>query len=222
MNLIKKIFARETEERGVVSKKYISKFLNEDAIIVEAGAHTGVDTVEMAQMWPKSTIYAFEPIPELFNQLKEKTQAYSNVKCFQLALGNKTGKCIIHQSSGRSDASSSVLAPKEHLSVHPDVLFENSIEVDIITLKDWMNTEKIKKVDFLWLDLQGFEYDVLNTNPEVLNGTKVIYTEVSLIENYTNQVLYPEFKEWLSNSGFKAKKEAIAWADGGNVLFVRR
>jgi len=34
--------------------------------------------------------------------------------------------------------------------------------------------------------------------------------------------LYPLLKDFLENAGFKAKKEKIAWSDGGNVLFIRK
>jgi len=210
------------EEKGVVSKKYISKFLKEDPIIVEAGAHIGVDTCEMAKLWPKAKIFAFEPIPEIFEQLKNNTSSYPNVQCFQMALGDKTGVCTINQSSGESNGSSSLLEPKEHLVIHPSVLFEKKIEVKVTTLKDWMITNKIEKVDFLWLDLQGFELNVLKESVEIISKTSTIYTEVSIIENYSNSALYPQLKSFLENAGFKAKKEKIAWLDGGNVLFIRK
>jgi len=85
-----------------------------------------------------------------------------------------------------------------------------------------MKTNKIEKVDFLWLDLQGFELNVLKESVEIISKTSTIYTEVSIIENYSNSALYPQLKDFLENAGFKAKKEKIAWSDGGNVLFIRK
>lgn len=210
------------KEKGIVSKKTIARFIGDKPVILEAGAHIGTDTCEMASLWPNSKIYAFEPIPELFNQLKNNTSQFENVKCFQMALGDKTGTCTIFQSSGDSDASSSILEPKNHLIVHPDVKFEKKIEVPVITLKDWMDNQGIEKIDFLWLDLQGFEFNVLKASKEVLENVSVIYSEVSLIENYTNSTLYPEFKNWLQYLGFKVQREELAWDDAGNVLFIKK
>ena len=57
--------------KGVLPKKYFLKFLPENPVILEAGAHKGKDTVEMAKLWPAGTIHAFEPVPSLFKKLGE-------------------------------------------------------------------------------------------------------------------------------------------------------
>jgi 2-O-methyltransferase len=222
MKYLNKIRLFFNQEKGVVNKKTIRKYIGRDAIIIEAGAHIGTDTCEMAKLWPDTTIYAFEPIPELFEILKHNTSSYSNVKCFQLALGNKTGITSINKSSGDSDASSSLLEPKEHLKIHPTVLFDKKIEIEVTTLSDWMKLYCIERIDFLWLDLQGFELDVLKDSVDIVSNVSVIYTEVSLIENYSKSALYPELRDWLMTLGFKVKIEKLAWMDGGNVLFVKK
>jgi FkbM family methyltransferase len=220
-DLFSLLFASKVAKEGTVDKSYIAKFLPQNPVIVEAGSHIGLDTREMSKIWPDAKIFAFEPIPELFTQLKNNTAGCPNVKCFQIALGDKSGKTIIHQSSGASDGSSSLLTPKAHLEHHPEVFFEKELEVEVITIPDWMKTNSIANVDFFWLDLQGFELDVLKKAEHVLKNTKVVYTEVSIVENYQGGALYKELKEWLESLGFKVNKEEIPWEDGGNVLFVR-
>lgn len=224
MNIIYELLTllKGRKEKGVISKRYISKFIHNSPVIIEAGAHIGTDTSEMARLWPSATIYAFEPIPEIFSQLKENTSLYDNVKCYEVALGSYTGKCEIFKSSGSSDGSSSVLAPKEHLIYHPDVEFNTKVIVDIITLKDFFRKEKIDKVDLLWLDLQGFELEVLKVADNLLENVSAVYTEVSLVENYAGSVLYEDLKKWMRGKGYKVKKEELAWVDGGNVLFVKK
>lgn len=207
---------------GVVPKKDIRPFLPENPVIVEAGAHIGSDTVEMAQLWRDATIHAFEPIPDLYRQLVRNTEGSANVHTYPLALGEASGEVTLHISSGRSDASSSVLIPKKHLEVHPDVLFETRITAEAVTLDDWAKKHNIQKIDMLWLDLQGFELQVLQQSQAVLANVSVIYTEVSLIENYEKGALYQNLVAWLDTQDFAAVREEIAWKDGGNVLFVRK
>jgi FkbM family methyltransferase len=207
---------------NTISKEYISQFIPNDAIIVEAGAHIGMDTIEMAKFWPNSTIYAFEPVPEIFEQLKKNTSKYKNVKCFKLGLSDKCGKAKIFVSSGDSDGSSSLLKPKEHLKLHPKVKFDESIDIPIVTLEKWAKDNKIKKIDFLWLDLQGMEYKVLSKSGNLLTSVKAIVSEISLVENYSKGVLYKPLKNWLAKKGFMVQKEEILWSDGGNVLFVKK
>lgn len=222
--MIKKIInkIRFNIRHDQISKKYISNFLPEDPVIVEAGAHRGGDTIQMAKLWPKSTIYAFEPVPELYEKLLKRTKKYQNIHCCNYALGNESGFTSINISEGKSDASSSILQPKEHLNVHPDVLFKKEINVPMITLDRWAEENSVDKVDFLWLDLQGFEYQVLNASPVILSKVKAIYTEVSFISAYENTLLYPEFKKWLENAGFFEKELDSQNFDMGNALFIRK
>jgi len=76
-------------------------------------------------------------------------------------------------------------------------------------------------VDLLWLDLQGYELDVLKAGLAVLENVQAIYTEVNLKELYVGAPLYGELREWLEVRDFKVEVEDIPWEDGGNVLFVR-
>ena len=208
--------------KGIVPKKEIYRYLPKSPVIVEAGAHTGSDTLEMAKLWQNATIYAFEPVPHLFQLLAKNTEGVSNIHIYPLALGETTSLVDIHISSGRSDASSSLLVPKRHLDIHDDVLFEEKIKVQATTLDDWAMYHQIRQIDMLWLDLQGFELQVLKKSLSILRGVKVIYTEVNLMENYENGALYDELKQWLSIQGFAVVREELAWADGGNVLFVNK
>lgn len=215
------IKSKQSHLLGVVPKRYIGHFISVNPVIIEAGAHVGIDTVEMAKLWPKGTIYAFEPVADIFKKLRENTKACKNVKCFELALSNRSETADIFVSSGDSDGSSSLLKPKEHLLVHPSVVFSKTLKVKTITLDEWAEQNQIRQVDLLWLDLQGMELNVLNAGVNILKTAKAILTEVSLVENYSTGALYQEMKDWLTTKGFKVQREEIAWSDGGNVLFVR-
>jgi FkbM family methyltransferase len=214
------VFEREL---GVVPKKYIGKFLPPQPVIVEAGAYTGNDTVKMAKRWPGATIHAFEPVPAVYDKLRRAAAKFPQVKCYPLALSAKSGRADMYVSKGISDGSSSLLAPSEELANYPGLSFREKIEVETITLADWAAREGVKHADFLWLDLQGAELDVLKASEEFIHGTSVIYTEVSGKEEYKGGALYPELKRWLESKGFRAVREELPpeWEGNGNVLFVR-
>jgi FkbM family methyltransferase len=208
--------------KGLIDKNLIKEFLPEKPVIVEAGAHIGIDTNEMYRFWPGCTIYAFEPVPELYERLKKNTAGLKNVICYPLALSNMRGTAKMFVSSGSSDGSSSLLLPKEHLSEHPDVIFDAQVDVKTVTLDDWARENNIKRVDFLWLDLQGHELAVLQSATKVLETVSAIHTEVSIKEMYVGGHLYCELSEWLKQNGFFAVKEELPWPDMGNVLFVKQ
>ena len=221
-NFIGRISRSRITHLGIIEKSIIYKFLPKKAIIVEAGAHIGLDTIQLAQHFPNGKIYAFEPVSVIFEKLYERISSYKNVTPLKIALSDRSGKAKMFISSGVSDGSSSLLPPKEHLKYHPEVIFDKEEIVDCITLDDLVLKEHLEKIDLLWLDLQGKELSVLKASTSILDTITVIYTEINLKEVYDGAPLYYELREWLENKGFKVYKEAIPWEDSGNVLFIRK
>jgi FkbM family methyltransferase len=210
---------------GCIAKERMKAFLPANPIILEAGAADGSDTLEMSSVFPDATIYALEPIPDIFRQMKNTVKGCRNVKTFQVGLSDKTGKARFNLSTdeqGEILSSSSLLTPKEHKTVHPHILFDSSIEIDTITIDGFCLENNISHIDLLWIDLQGYEFQVLKASPNILKTVRVIHTEVSLIEAYEHTVLYPELKEWLISEGFSVEIEELPFKDMGNVVFVRR
>lgn len=204
-----------------ITKEEIRELLPNEPVIVEAGAHIGRDTVKMSKRWPEAKIFAFEPIVYLYNQLIENTKKYPNIICYNLALSHKVGKEIIYVSSDRSNAASSLLKPKEFLKESPKVAFNNSIEIETITLDQWAKENNIKKIDFLWLDMQGYEYFALKSSPNILKTITVIYTEINITQRYEKHPLFKEYKNWLESQGFSLIKYELNRKTWGNALFAK-
>ncbi|MEP7108248.1 MAG: FkbM family methyltransferase [Ferruginibacter sp.] len=205
-----------------ISKTLLKKYLPEKPIVIDCGAHDGADSVELAKIL-KGEIHSFEPVNNLFSRLKTNTHNFPNIYCYEIALSNKNGSQDFYISEGRSDASSSLLMPKAHLDDHPDTFFKTKITVKTLTLDYWAEINKIEKVDLLWLDMQGFELNMLEVSEKILAKVSVIHTEVSTKETFVGVAQYAEYREFLENKGFNVVLEAIpvGW-DMGNVLFVRK
>jgi hypothetical protein len=107
------------------------------------------------------------------------------------------------------------------LKEHPKVVFPGKAQIKTTTLDKWAEEQEVEKVYFLWLDLQGHEPAVLKASLKILSTVKIIYTEVSLKQLDEGTLLYPEFRIWLREKGFRVNREELAWKDTGNVLFVR-
>lgn len=205
----------------------IAQFI-EPKVIVEAGAFRGHDSIRLAEKWPDATIYAFEPVPEIFEQLVTKTKAYTNIHRFKLALSNKNGTATFHigekpQKPGVPSQSGSLLAPKERLSYSTHE-FKSKITVPTITLDSWALKQNISHIDLAWLDMQGHELAVLQASPNMLQNIKAIYCEVGFIEGYQGQPKHEEIKSWLENHGFKeVARDFENKSDWffGNALFIK-
>jgi FkbM family methyltransferase len=204
-----------------IPKAELMEYLPDNPVIVEAGAHLGVDTVELARQWPSGIVHAFEPVPALFKELELRTRRFANVRRWKQALSDRNGRHLLFISEGSSDGSSSLLEPEKHLEVHPDVIFERRIEVDTVTLDQWAAENAVPRIDFLWLDLQGMEPAVLQASPNVLGQIRALHAEVSLMPVYSGCILYPEFRRWMAAHGFRVVRELLPYSDMGNVLFVR-
>jgi len=210
------------DEKGVIRKRSLVRYLPSDPVIVEAGAYTGADTVELAKIWPAGRIFAFEPLPSLMARVKARTAKHTNIVPCELALSDRRGEAMMHISGGASDASSSLRPPKVTKQTHPHITWDQSITVQTATLDQWAQEKQIDHVDFLWLDMQGHELAALKAAPRIMATVKVIVTEVFLKELYEGAPLYAEVRAWLEGQGFEVVSEKIAWEDSGNVLFVRR
>lgn len=208
--------------------EHIKPHLPSSPIIVEAGAYKGKETIKLATMVPQSTVHAFEPVPEIFEQLKANTAHLPNVHCYQIALSNKTGSTLMHLSEhpdrpGITSQGNSLLAPKERLALSP-LIFPKTIEVPTITLDDWAKKQNIDHVDLLWLDLQGLELAVMQSSAIIFPTVKVILTEVEFAQAYEGQPQYPQVRAWLEAQGFtmigKDFPDNPTWFFG-NALFFR-
>ena len=206
---------------GKITKEYIATLLPENPVIIEAGAHRGRDTVKMKKLWPQSTIYCFEPVTALFEQLTENTKNLPDIYRYPIALSNKVGTELMHVSGGRSDACSSLFQPNIDLMTSPDITFETVTPVPTTTLDQWAQEHSVSHVDFLWLDLQGAELIALQHATMILSTVKVIQVEVNLTARYHNAVEYQELKSWLESQGFVVDTEAFFKITWGDVLFVK-
>jgi len=186
-------------------KDWIAKNIPSNGIIFEAGTSDGYDTCDLANVVKDGKLYAFEPIKALYDVTVGKIRNYTNIEYFNAALSTKDGKEIMHVSyvNGEPYGSSSILEPKEHLIVWPTVQFNGTQEVDAINLDNFLLVKQINNIDFMWLDLQGYEPTLLKDSPITLSRTKYIYTEVSTTELYKDTILKNEFIDLLQKNNFE-------------------
>ena len=108
----------------------------------------------MAARNPKSTIYAFEPTPKTFEHLKQNTSYYPNIKVFNCALGEKTGK-------------SSIITVDDWGA--QNYLGEGGTPIEVKTI-DSLNLP----VGFIKMDVEGFEGAILKGASETIRKNKPV------------------------------------------------
>ncbi len=226
----KKLDTPLADPRGTLAlkRKVASLALRKTKLVVlEAGASGGEDTFEWAALSEIETVYAFEPEPKSFQVLSKGAAKYGNkIQCFQKGLARVSGESELFVSENENApdnlaVSSSLNQPEGHLEFHPSIKFKKGSTISILNLDEWAEQNDVKKIDIAWLDMQGSEFDVLESSPKILDTIDVIFTEVSLLPMYSGTPLYPQYRAWLESRGFIVHEEFLPWKDMGNVLFVR-
>lgn len=217
MNFLKKILGKNNKE---IQKETFIKYLPKNPIVIDAGAHLGEDSIEIAKIWPKAKIYSFEPAPLVFKKLKEMTKKYKNITPIKKALGEKNGKKIFYLSGNINDAASSLKQPNKVLTFFPEIPFEKKTIVSVVNLDHWVKKMKLENIDLLWLDLQGSELDVLKSSKKTLSKVKVIHLEILFDELYKNCPINTTLETFLIKRGFTKIKETHCHKTFGNAVFI--
>jgi 2-O-methyltransferase len=140
--------------------------------ILEIGCNDGGDTLAFLRVMPQAKIYCFEPDPRAIGRFKKHLGAHlGKVRLFEIAVSDRTGQIDFYSSSGGDrpngwDLSGSIRRPKNHLIECPWVKFEKTITVSTCRLDDWCAENGVKQVDFIWMDVQGAEGDVIAGAPK--------------------------------------------------------
>ena len=144
----------------LVMKRVITKNSN----CVDVGCHKGEILREINKLAPNGHHFAFEPIPEMYNSLKEK---FTNNTVYPYALSDKNGKTTF-QFVRNAPAYSGIKKRKYEIE-NPDI---QEIEVEMKMLDDVIPAKT--KLDFVKIDVEGAEYGVLAGGKEHLKKDKPI------------------------------------------------
>ena len=170
----------------------VNKFNVSPRNIAYIGANEGQEIPDMKKYFPDAVIYCFEPQKKPFEILKNKYGNLENIKLFNFALGSESGSVVMNINDNNNHMSSSILLPKKHLDYHKKVTFKGTSEVDI---KRFDNLE-IKNVDYLKIDVQGYELEVLK-GFDSLDEVAYINIELNRKELYKNCPHVTEIDDYL-------------------------
>ena len=215
-------------------KKIIGK---ENPVVVEIGAHYGEDSLRFLEAFPGITLYCFEPDPrniKIFHKYVEDPR----VKLFELALSNKNGTAEFHQSYQSHNAAptpdkydwiDSATYEEEKLNNSGssslkkgyEFTMENTITVPTQTYQDWAAANNVEAVDFVWLDVQGAERDVLDGMGDAIRNVHLFWMEYGETE-YEDAMSRAETVAYMAARGFAAVEKFSSTGPAGDLLFLRK
>jgi FkbM family methyltransferase len=205
-------------------------------MIFDIGACEGEDSIRLSRAFPRATIHAFEPVPNNAAKIRANFARYAPHLSdpHEVALGDFDGEAILHVSSGHPEGiprdegwdfgnkSSSLLPPSRLMGVHhPWLRFDSRLTVRVETLETFCRRERIAGVDFLYVDVQGAELQVLHGAGRLLQSVRAVWLEVEEVELYAGQPLAPNVDDFMEASGFALRMDTVEGISGDR-LYIRR
>ena len=176
-----------------------SSLCSKSNTIFDIGANTGIFSVLAKVYNPDSLVYAFEPQPNIYKVLDKNNNLNKfDICCEDKALSSSKGIFPFYNYGWDPFGSGNTTAGSLNQKWRPKN--QQTIEVEVITLDDYIDFKKIKKIDLMKIDVETFEAEVIEGYKDNLHMHKpIIILEVqnhnigNKINNYFIQNNYSYF-----------------------------
>ncbi len=162
--------------------------------LIDIGAGLGDFAISVAYEHPSCRIYAYEPFPASFRLLEEniRLNAINNVATFPIAVGARSGAMTLFATG----------AAVQHTTTNTSRAAE-AITIQGLSLDDVFAANAIEVCDFLKMDCEGGEFDILfNTSETTLKKIKNICLEYH--DGVTN-FSHTDLIDYLQTRGFQVE-----------------
>ena len=151
--------------RSLFNLDWLKFLIDSPKTIFDIGCYDGGDSVRFKQGFLSSNVYSFEASPTRINMLKN-TSAQYGINVVEKAVCEYDGTIDFYESlidRTRVDAQGSIFKHTEfYKNTYPQV-FQNSehIEVPCITIESFCAQNNINEIDFVHIDVEGAELNVI-------------------------------------------------------------
>ena len=223
-------------------KKLIGE--KEEVIIFEIGCADGRDTRKFLQTFGDNLkLYTFDPEPVNIKALSEigatNYRGESNNDIIQdprnifhpYAMCDEDKTIIFNRSrdigypdkgEGVGRYSGSIHDPVNQASMYTGILFDQTVEAQGRSLDSFCKEKSIEHIDFIWMDTQGAEREVLEGMKENYTNIDYIYTEYYNEEMYKDQIYLNGIVEMLSENFDLLATFPFTDCQGGDALFKNK
>ena len=177
-------------------KMYVNELLGRKLkpVILEIGAHYGEDTKEMLNVFYCPQVYCFEPHPGNAAFLRKFFAHQNSVYIHEVALSIEDGEAslnVVDNPLGdkplpekyswidEQDYRELELNDSGGCSLKSGYNYSSckTIIVKTMRLDAWDAIVQLDEIDFIWMDVQGAEKDVILGGEETFKKTKYVWTE---------------------------------------------
>lgn len=137
--------------------------------VFDVGANTGLYSLITKSLNPNAQVYAFEPVPKVLEYLNYNIEInHYDIKIEPKAASNFNGEAKVYLIKG-VEFTTSVTVNKSLLA---NTTPQNELKIDTIRLDNFIESNKIKKIDLMKIDVETHEPEVLEGMGEYMDKFK--------------------------------------------------
>ncbi len=164
--LYKPLYFRFKNKQDAYEIKLLSQHIKPGDTVIDIGANIGYYALLLSKLAGRNgAVHCFEPDPINFSRLQKTVSGHSNIYLNHKAMAPQSGSISVYTSKELN---------VDHRTYKPEE-FEKEIRIDAISLDDYLaGLPNNKKVDFIKMDIQGFEQEAFRgmvktfeNNPDV-------------------------------------------------------
>jgi len=187
-------------ERKFVLEYLPSKLLTTEPVIFDVGSNRGDYAKLVLTAFPKAKLMCFEPNPGTFQLLSQNLA--SSASLFQMGFGKQTGTFDLYFDA-RDQTSVMATSNPEILKSISKVTETEKVQIKVETLDNFCASQKIDRIDFLKVDTEGFELDILQGAKKMLEEKRINIIQFEFNETAAIQRIFlKDFYEFLAGFDF--------------------
>mgnify|MGYP001561775123 CR=1 FL=1 len=171
----KELFAQKFSKSYEPEMQVIPRILKNPQVIIDIGANYGTYSFFLSKLYPEAKIFSFEPATSSYSILKRIINHFRLRNVFAIKKG-----------LGEKEEIKEIIMPK-HYTIIAYVADKNtkknkedsSEKIEITTLDSFIQRNKIKSIDFIKCDIEGFELNAFKGAQKTLRKFKpIIFVEI--------------------------------------------
>lgn len=196
----------------------LKEITKSNPLFLDIGAGQAESINRFKKILPNCIIHSFEPVEERIQIIKNWLQTFphnNNITLNNCAMGDKIEEKIFNVNI-KTKASSFLKLNKNNKIDN----IRQEVKVKVNTVDNYVKENNIKYIDYLKIDTQGYEEQVLNGSIETLKSGIVKYIEVEIIlsDYYEKITTFYDMEKILLPLNYKLYHiQDIISKDGGQI-----
>jgi FkbM family methyltransferase len=168
----------------------------DNPVIFDVGANIGLYTEALLKLMPSAIVFAFEPSTSAQKAFENRFDSHTNVHLIPIALGNENKALNLYSDKNGSGLASFTKRRIQHFGIEM-----NYVESVLCRKLDDWTLERGTYPDFIKIDVEGHELDVLNGALSVLSKVSVVQFEFGGC-NIDTRTFFQDFWYFFATHGF--------------------